>query len=42
MLPGHAKMRGRPCRLAAARTEKDEKEVRWLEAAEKAEALDAE
>ena len=29
-------------RLAAARTEKDEKELRWLEAAEKAEALEAE
>ena len=29
-------------RLAAARDEKDEKELRWLEAAEKAEALDAE
>jgi ATP-binding cassette subfamily F protein uup len=29
-------------RLAAARTEKDEKELRWLEAAEKAEALAAE
>ena len=29
-------------RLASARTEKDEKELRWLEAAEKAEALEAE
>jgi len=29
-------------RLAAARDEKDDKELRWLEAAEKAEALDAE
>ena len=29
-------------RLAAARTEKDNKELRWLDAAEKAEALEAE
>ena len=29
-------------RLAAARTEKDDKELRWLDAAEKAEALEAE
>ena len=29
-------------RLAAARAAKDEKELRWLDAAEKAEALDAE
>ena len=28
-------------RLAAARDEKDEKEIRWLDAAEKAEALEA-
>ena len=29
-------------RLAAARAEKDDKELRWLDAAEKAEALEAE